>query len=248
MGVDDGEPLSLGDLIELDEDASPETNRDRARHQAAFHEREARELGELLAADPSVATPAARARDPRQAERLRHLELAMICREVVAAFDRLAAGGRPSRELGEAMEQLRAGYADSPEVGLLRAVAETWYPLLTTLTETRGNEVGLLAETKLSWKHAARGQALADSLDRDQAEALLAGWLAQAQALGARTVPILALDQALDWFLHLAAERARPDHGRSLEDDLEAMIYLARATLDETGFAYAGPDEPAGRL
>ena len=39
--------------------------------------------------------------------------------------------------------------------------------------------------------------------------------------------------------------RREPGHDRPLEDDLEATIYLARGTLEATGFAYRGPEEPA---
>ena len=156
----------------------------------------------------------------------------------------LAAKGRPSRDLDLAMAQLREGYAAAPEILLLREIAETQYPLLTQITLSRSNGVGLLDETRLSLKHAARGRPLADVLSIEEADALLSGWFRKASAL-AITVPLLPVHEALEWLTHLATVRAMPDHDRALEDDLEATIYLARGTLEAAGFPYRGPEEPA---
>ena len=232
--------IRLDEIVELDEAAAPEINGERARQQAEFHAREVRELGELIAADPA----ANRAQDPRRAERQRHHELELVCRELVLAFAWLATKQRPSSDLDLAMAHLREGYETAPEIALLREIAETQYPLLTRITFSRSNAVGLLDETRLSLKHAARGRPLADSLSVEEAEALLARWLAAAAGVTAG-VPLLPVHQALEWFAHLAAARAAPDHGRPLEDDLEATIYLARGTLEATGFTYRGPEEPA---
>jgi len=199
-----------------------------------------RELGELIAAAPA----ADRAHDPRQAERQHHHELELLCRELAAAFAWLGQKDRPSRDLDLAMAHLREGYETAPEMALLRTIAETHYPLLTQITTSRGNGVGLLDETRLSLKHAARGRPLADDLSLADAAALLDGWLAAAGAIRS-TVPLLPVHQALEWLLHQKAARALPDHGRPLEDDLEATIYLARGTLEATGFAFQGPEEPA---
>jgi hypothetical protein len=233
------EEIRLEDIIELDEAAPPESNGERARQQAEFHAREVRELGELIAAAPAPD----RAHDPRQAERQQHRELELLCRELATAFAWLAAKDRPSRDLDLALTHLREGYETAPEIGLLRTIAETYYPLLTRITESRGNAVGLLDETRLSLKHAARGRPLADSLGIEEAEALLDGWLATAAAITAE-VPLLPVHQALEWLGHVRTARAAPDHGRPLEDDLEATIYLARGTLEAAGFAYQGPEEP----
>lgn len=234
--------IQLADLIELDEAASPLGNAQRARQQAEFHAREVRELDEMIA----VAPAADRAGDPRQAERMRHRELELLCREIAAAFDWLAEKLRPSRDLDLGLEHVRAGYEMAPEIVLLRRIAETQYPLLTAITLVRQNGVGLLTETRLSLKHAARGRALSDELSFAEAEQLFAGWLNEAAEIGSHgSVHLLAVCQAIEWLAHLAAERARPDHARALEDDLEATIYLARGTLDATGFVYAGPEDPA---
>jgi hypothetical protein len=163
---------------------------------------------------------------------------------LVLAFGWLATKGRPSTDLDLAMAHLREGYETAPEIALLREIAETPYPLLTRITFSRSNAVGLLDETRLSLKHAARGRPLADSMSVEEAEALLARWLAAASDM-AVTVPLLSVHQALEWFAHLATARAAPGHDRALEDDLEATIYLARGTLEAAGFAYRGPEEPA---
>jgi hypothetical protein len=232
--------IRLDEIVELDEAATPEINGERARQQAEFHAREVRELAELIA----VAPAADRAQDPRRAERQRHRELELLCRELVDAFAWLAAKGRPSRDLDLAMAQLRETYETAPEIALLRDIAETQYPLLTRITLIRGNAVGLLDETRLSLKHAARGRPLADALSLEAADALLAGWLATAIDI-TPAVPLPPVHQALEWLAHLAAARAMPDHERALEDDLEATIYLARGTLEATGFTYRGPEGPA---
>ena len=232
--------IRLDEVVELDEAATPEINGERARQQAEFHAREVRELGELIAAVPSPD----RAPDPRQAERQHHRELELLCRELVHAFTWLAAKGRPSRDLDLALAQLREGYEAAPEILLLREIAETQYPLLTQITLSRSNGVGLLDETRLSLKHAARGRPLADILSVEAADALLSGW--SATASGVETVvPLLPVHQALEWLTHLTAARALPDHDRLLEDDLEATIYLARGTLEAAGLSYRGPEEPA---
>jgi hypothetical protein len=234
------EEIRLENVVELDEAATPEINGERTRQQAEFHAREVRELGELIAAAPAPD----RAQDPRQAERQHHRELELLCRELTAAFDWLARKDRPSRDLDLAMAQLREGYETTPEVALLRRIAETHYPLLTQITLTRDNGVGLLDETRLSLKHAARGRPLADAMSVEDAAILLDGWLATAKAI-APAVPLLPVHQALEWLVHQATARAAPDHGRPIEDDLEATIYLARGTLEAAGFAYRGPEEPA---
>jgi hypothetical protein len=237
--------IRFDDLVELDETAPPASNAERARQQAAFHAREVRELGEVIAADPAAQDARNRTRDPRQAERTRHRAMELMCREIAEAFDWLGQKHRPSGDLGLGMEHVRAGYDAAPEVDLLRRIAGTQYPLLTTIASARHNGVGLLAETQLSLKHAARGRALADTLTVDDAETLLTFWLDQAAAIGGgATVNLLAVHQAVEWLVHLAAERAKRDHARMLEDDLEATIYLARATLDDAGFAYPGPVDP----
>lgn len=226
--------IRLDEIVELDETAPPEINGERARQQAEFHAREVRELAALVADDPT-----------RRAERQKHRELELLCRELVMAFTWLTAKNRPSRDLDLAMAHLRQTYEASPEVALLRRIAETQYPLLTRITFSRSNAVGLLDETRLSLKHAARGRPLADTMSVEDADALLAGWLATATATDAGDVPLPAVHQALEWFVHLGAARGTPDHGRPLEDDLEATIYLARGTLEAAGFAYRGPEEPA---
>lgn len=224
--------IRLDEIVELDEAATPAINGERARQQAEFHAREVRELAALVAADPT-----------RRAERLRHHELELLCRELVEAFAWLTLKDRPSTDLDLAMAHLREGYEQAPELALLRAIAETHYPLLTRITYSRSNAVGLLDETRLSLKHAARGRPLADAMSVEEADALLAGWLATAAGM-ALTVPLLPVHQAIEWLVHLDAARAAPDHGRPLEDDLEATIYLARGTLEAAGFAYRGPEEP----
>jgi len=234
--------IRLDEIVELDEAAAPGINGERARQQAEFHAREVRELADLISAAPG----ADRAQDPRQAERQRHRELELLCRELVHAFTWLAGKSRPSRDLDLAMAHLREGYEGAPEILLLRAIAETQYPLLTQITLSRSNGVGLLDETRLTLKHAARGRPLADVLSVEAADALLAGWFAQASG-SAVAVPLLPVHQALEWLTHLAAARALPDHERALEDDLEATIYLARGTLEAAGFPYRGPEEPAPR-
>jgi hypothetical protein len=230
----------LDDIVELDEAAAPESNGERARQQAEFHAREVRELDDLIAAVPG----SGRAREPHQTERQRHRELELLCRELVHAFDWLATKGRPSRDLDLAMAHLREGYEAAREILLLREIAETQYPLLTQITLSRSNGVGLLDETRLSLKHAARGRPLADVLSVEEAEALLASWFARASDV-AIDVPLLPVHQAFEWLTHLATVRTRPDHDRAFEDDLEATIYLARGTLDATGFPYRRPEEPA---
>lgn len=230
----------LDEIVELDEAAAPEINGERARQQAEFHAREVRELDALIAAAPG----SDRAEDPYQTDRQRHRALALLCRELVDAFAWLTAKDRPSRDLDLAMAQLREGYAAAPEILLLREIAETQYPLLTRITLSRSNGVGLLDETRLSLKHAARGRPLADALSVDKAAALLAGWFTKAASV-AITVPLLPVHEALEWLTHLAAVRGMPDHDRALEDDLEATIYLARGTLEAAGFPYRGPEEPA---
>ena len=218
--------IRLDEIVELDETAPPEINGERARQQAEFHGREVRELG-----------------PGDKAERHKHRELEMLCRELALAFAWLTAKDRPSTDLDLAMAHLRETYEASAELALLREIAETQYPLLTRITFSRSNAVGLLDETRLRLKHAARGRPLADTMAVADADALLARWLAAAPA--APAVPLLPVHEALGWFRHLAAARAEPDHGRPLEDDLEATIYLARGTLDAAGFAYQGPEEPA---
>ena len=232
--------IRLDEIVELDETAAPEINGERARQQAEFHAREVRELDDLIAAAPGSNG----AQDQRQAERQHHRELELLCRELVDAFAWLAAKGRPSRDLDLAMAHLREGYDGAPEILLLRDIAETQYPLLTRITLSRSNGVGLLDETRLSLKHAARGRPLADVLSVEEADALLAGWFTKAACVAA-VVPLLPVHQALEWLTHLAAVRAMPGHDRALEDDLEATIYLARGTLEAAGFAYRGPEEPA---
>ena len=224
--------IRLDEIVELDETAPPEINGERARQQAEFHGREVRELAALVAADPGC-----------KAEQHKHRELEMLCRELALAFAWLAAKDRPSTDLDLAMAHLRETYEAAPELALLREIAETQYPLLTRITFSRSNAVGLLDETRLSLKHAARGRPLADTMDIAEADALLARWLAAAPE--APAVPLLPVHEALEWFRHLAAARGEPDHGRPLEDDLEATIYLARGTLEAAGFAYQGPEEPA---
>ena len=232
--------IRLDEIVELDEAAAPEINGERARQQAEFHAREVRELDDLIAAVPG----SDRAQDPYQTERQRHRELELLCRELAHAFAWLAAKGRPSRDLDLAMAQLREGYGVAPEILLLREIAETQYPLLTRITLSRSNGVGLLDETRLSLKHAARGRPLADVLSVEEAAALLAGWFTKASGV-AITVPLLPVHEALEWLAHLGTVRAMPDHDRVLEDDLEATIYLARGTLEAAGFPYRGPEEPA---
>lgn len=225
------EQISLDDIVELDEAAPPETNRERAQQQAEFHAREVAELAPLVTSDPSL-----------RGERQKHRAREMLCRELVLAFDWLIAKDRPTSDLDLAMAQLREGYEGSAELALLREIAETTYPLLTRICFSRSNAVGLLEETRLSLKHAARGRPLADTMSAEEAEALLAGWLARAPALPA--VPLLPVHEALEWFRHLGAARAAPDHDRPLEDDLEATIYLARGTLEAAGFAYREQEQP----
>jgi len=224
--------ISLDEIVELDETALPAINGERARQQAEFHGREVRELAALVAADPS-----------RKAERHKHRELEMLCRELALAFAWLTAKDRPSTDLDLAMAHLRETYEASPELALLRRIAETHYPLLTRITFSRSNAVGLLDETRLSLKHAARGRPLADTMDVAEADAMLARWLNAATETPA--VPLLPVHEALEWFRHLAVARAEPEHDRPLEDDLEATIYLARSTLEAAGFNYQGPEEPA---
>jgi hypothetical protein len=224
--------IRLDDIVELDEAAAPESNGERARQQAEFHAREVRELTDLIKADPT-----------RRAEREQHRQLELLCRELVLAFDWLGARQRPSTDLDLAMAHLRETYEQAPELDLLREIAETQYPLLTRIAFSRSNMIGLLDETKLSLKHAARGRPLADDLSVEAADALLAGWLVKAAATPAG-VPLLPVHQALEWFTHLAAARTVPDHGRALEEDLEATIYLARGTLEAAGFAYREQEQP----
>jgi len=166
----------------------------------------------------------------------------MLCRELALAFAWLTAKDRPSTDLDLAMAHLRETYEASPELALLRRIAETHYPLLTRITFSRSNAVGLLDETRLSLKHAARGRPLADTMEPAEADAMLARWLNAATETPA--VPLLPVHEALEWFRHLAVARA-PGHDRPIEDDLEATIYLARGTLEAAGFAYQGPEEPA---
>jgi hypothetical protein len=232
--------IRLDEIVELDEVSAPEINAERARQQAEFHAREERELADLIAAAPG----SDRSRDPRQAERRHHHELELPCRELVLAFIWLAAEGRPSGDLDLALAHLRQGYEVAWEILLLREIAETRYPLLTRITLSRSNGVGLLDETRLSLKHAARGRPLADLLSLEEADSLLTGWFAKASG-PAVAVPLLPVHQALEWLGHLAAARAMPDHQRALEDDLEATIYLARGALEEAGFSYRGPEKPA---
>jgi hypothetical protein len=230
--MSEDEDIRLEDLLDLDGHAPPASNAERARQQAEFHAREVRELDELIAAD-----------GPRERgeERAQHRTLELLCREIAAAFDWLVQRDRPSTDLDLGLAHVRAGYASSPEIGLLRAIAETDYPLLETLTRVRLNGVGLLPETQLSLKHAARGRPLADTMTVEAADALLAGWLDRAVAIGPEgAVYVPSVRQAIDWLAYLAAGRAT----RGLEDDLEATIYLARATLDEAGFDYTGPEAP----
>ena len=218
--------ISLDEIVELDDTAPPEINGERARQQAEFHGREVREL------DPGD-----------KAERHKHRELEMLCRELAQAFAWLTTKDRPSTDLDLAMAHLRETYEASAELALLREIAETHYPLLTRITFSRSNAVGLLDETRLSLKHAARGRPLADTMEVAEADAMLARWLAAAPA--SPEVPLLPVHEALEWFRHLGVARAEPAHGRPLEDDLEATIYLARGTLEAAGFAYQGPEEPA---
>jgi len=225
------EQISLDDIVELDETAPPEINRERAQQQAEFHAREVAELAPLIASDPTL-------REERQKHRARE----MLCRELVQAFDWLVTKDRPTSDLDLAMAELREHYEASAELALLREIAERAYPLLTRICFSRSNAVGLLEETRLSLKHAARGRPLADTMSVEEAEALLAGWLARAPALPA--VPLLPVHEALEWFRHLGAARAVPDHERPLEDDLEATIYLARGTLEAAGFAYREQEQP----
>jgi hypothetical protein len=224
--------IRLDEIVELDEAASPAINGERARQQAEFHGREVRELAALVAADPG-----------RKAERHKHRELEMLCRELAQAFAWLTAKDRPSTDLDLAMAYLRETYEASPELALLRRIAETQYPLLTRIAFSRSNAVGLLDETRLSLKHAARGRPLADTMAVAEAADMLARWLNAAPE--EPTVPLLPVHEALEWFRHLAVARAEPDHDRPLEDDLEATIYLARGTLEAAGFKYQGPEEPA---
>ncbi|MDB5363510.1 MAG: hypothetical protein JWO51_4807 [Rhodospirillales bacterium] len=224
--------ISLDEIVELDETAPPGINGERARQQAEFHGREVRELAPLITADPS-----------RRAEQLKHRELELLCRELALAFAWLTEKDRPSTDLDLAMAHLRETYEASPELALLREIAETQYPLLTRITFSRSNAVGLLDETRLSLKHAARGRPLADTMEPAEADQMLIRWLESATATPG--VPLLPVHEALEWFRHLAAARGTPDHGRPLEDDLEATIYLARGTLEAAGFAYRGPEEPA---
>ncbi len=239
-GIEDQE-IRLEDLLDLDEQASPASNAERAWQQAEFHAREVRELDELIAADRQQ-----RGSDPRQAERTQHRMIELICREIGAAFDWLQEKDRPSSDLDLGLAHIRAGYDAAAEIGLLRMIAETEYPLLTAITLVRHNGVGLLPETQLSLKHAARGRPLSDALTVEEADALLGRWLARAIEIGPDgPVHVPSVRQAIDWLAYLAAERLKPGSTRALEDDLEATIYLARATLDEAGFAYAGPDSPA---
>jgi hypothetical protein len=242
MAAGDEDGIRIDEIVELDEAAAPAINRERARQQVEFHAREVRELAALIAADPPA--PGSREPDPRRVEQQRHRVLECLCREIALAFDWLVAKDRPSRDLDLALATLREGYETAPEVALLRAIAETTYPLLTQLAASRANGVGLLAETQLGLKHAARGRPLADTLSLAEAEALLEGWLAAAANAPAPLVPLMPVRQALEWLAHLAMSRRVAGHGRPLEDDLEATIYLARGTLDEAGFAYAGPEEP----
>jgi hypothetical protein len=232
--------IRLDEIVELDEAAAPEINGERARQQAEFHAREVRELDDVIAALPA----AERAQTPHKAERQRHRELELLCRELVDAFAWLGTKGRPSRDLDLAMAQLREGYEAAPEILLLREIAETQYPLLTQITLSRSNGVGLLDETRLSLKHAARGRPLADALSVAEADALLAGWFTKASGEPV-AMPLLPVHQAFEWLTHLAAVRSMRDHDRALEDDLEATIYLARGTLEATGFPYRGPEAPA---
>jgi hypothetical protein len=232
--------IRLDEIVELDEAAAPEINGERARQQAQFHAREVRELDDLIAA----VLGSDRAQDPHRAERQHHRELELSCHELVHAFAWLAAKGRPSRDLDLAMAHLREGYEVAREILLLREIAETQYPLLTQITLSRSNGVGLLDETRLGLKHAARGRPLADVLSVEEADDLLTGWFSKASGM-AIAVPLLPVHQALEWLTHLAAARAMLDHDRALEDDLEATIYLARGTLEAAGFPYRGPEEPA---
>src|ERR1700733_7916113 len=196
--------IRLDEIVELDEAAAPEINGERARQQAEFHAREVRELAAVIAAVPG----SDRGQDPHQAERQHHRELELLCRELVDAFTWLAAKGRPSRDLDLAMAHLREGYEVAPEILLLREIAETQNPLLTQITLSRSNGVGLLDETRLSLKHAARGRPLADALSVEEADALLAGWVAKAPGV-ATVVPLLPVHQALEWLTHLAPPPAR---------------------------------------
>jgi hypothetical protein len=234
--------IRLDEIVELDEAAAPEINGERARQQAEFHAREVRELDDLIAAVPA----SDRAQSPHRTERQHHREVELLCRELGHAFAWLTAKGRPSRDLDLAMATLREGYEVAQEVLLLREIAETQYPLLTQITLSRSNGVGLLDETRLSLKHAARGRPLADALSVEEADALLAGWVTKASDVSI-VVPLLPVHQALEWLTHLAAVRSTRGHDRALEDDLEATIYLARGTLEAAGFPYRGPEEPAAR-
>jgi hypothetical protein len=242
----ESEEIRLEDLLDLDEHAPPASNAERAQQQAEFHAREVRELDELIASDRQTRVAHDRGSDPRQGERTQHHAIELLCREIGAAFDWLHQRDRPSTDLDLGLEHIRAGYDASPEICLLREIAETEYPLLTAITLVRTNGVGLLPETQLSLKHAARGRPLADALTIEDANALLGSWLARAIEIGSDgAVYVPSVRQAIDWLAYLAAELPKPGSARALEDDLEATIYLARATLDECGFEYTGPESPA---
>jgi hypothetical protein len=246
MADNEGVEIRLEDLLDLDEQASPGSNAERARQQAEFHAREVRELDDLIAADRSGRGVEDRTGDPRLAERTQHRTLELLCQEIAQAFEWLGQRDRPSTDLDFGLEQIRASYETSLEISLLRKIAETEYPLLTSISVVRQNGVGLLPETQLALKHAARGRPLADALSIEGAHDLLASWLKRAVEIGPDgSVHVPSVRGAIDWLLHLSAERATPGSARSLEDDIEAMIYLARATLGEAGFEYAGPEEPA---
>ena len=246
MAGDESEEIRLEDLLDLDEHAPPASNAERAWQQAEFHAREVRELDELIAADKQRRSTGDQGRDPRQAERTQHRMIELLCREIGTAFDWLDQRGRPSTDLDLGLEHVRGDYDAAPEIDLLREIAESEYPLLTAITLMRENGVGLLPETQLSLKHAARGRPLADALTIEGADTLLAGWLARALEIGPDgPVYVPSVRQAIEWLSYLSAERSRPGTTRPLEDDLEATIYLARATLDEAGFGYVGPDSPA---
>ncbi len=188
MAGDDEAEIRLDDFIDLDGGGGAGQQRRARRQQAAFHTREVRELGEAIAADAMAQRGSDRPRDPRQAERTRHRALELLCLEIAEAFDWLGLKQRPSSDLDLGLEQVRARYETATEIALLRRIAETEYPLLTSITLVRQNGVGLLTETRLSLKHAARGRALADALDAEGAETLLAGWLGEAAAIGAEGI------------------------------------------------------------
>jgi hypothetical protein len=246
VASDDQEEIRLEDLLELDELAPAASNAERARQQAEFHAREVRELGELIAAERGRRGAVDRGRDPQQAERTRHRALELLCREIGAAFDWLHRKDRPSTDLDLGLEQVRANYDASPDISLLREIAETEYPLLTAIALVRQNGVGLLPETQLALKHAARGRPLSDTMTIEGADALLASWLTRANEIGPDgPVYVLSVRQAIEWLTYLSVERSRPGPPRGLEDELEATIYLARATLDEAAFDYIAPDSPA---